>query len=233
MELGNAELANHEYLEATAELRKALQMTPGSNAAMSGLAAALLATGHRDEGLETLAKSAKMNPGDARARANYGIVLLGIPNRMDEGIAELREAVRIDPGNDSLEAHPGYRPRAPPVRSQVNRPLPGRCPRKAKRIRLGETAPAIQSTHGFATGLRGGDALADRVKPKSIESGGVFRSRIIVDIARQAHMRLQVDQLRKLEARLREGGGAARIAKQHAAGKMTARERIAALLDAG
>ena len=34
-----------------------------------------------------------------------------------------------------------------------------------------------------------------------------------------------------LEERLREGGGAARIEKQHRAGKMTARERIAALLD--
>ena len=42
-----------------------------------------------------------------------------------------------------------------------------------------------------------------------------------------------VEQLQKLEARLREGGGAARIERQHRAGKMTARERIAALLDPG
>jgi acetyl-CoA carboxylase carboxyltransferase component len=34
-------------------------------------------------------------------------------------------------------------------------------------------------------------------------------------------------------ARLEEGGGAARIARQHAAGKLTARERVAALLDPG
>src|SRR6204780_341605 len=46
-------------------------------------------------------------------------------------------------------------------------------------------------------------------------------------------MRLRVDQLGALEERLREGGGAARIDKQHRAGKMTARERIAALLDPG
>src|SRR6202046_367608 len=46
-------------------------------------------------------------------------------------------------------------------------------------------------------------------------------------------MRLMVDQLGALEERLREGGGAARIQKQHRAGKMTARERIAALLDPG
>jgi acetyl-CoA carboxylase carboxyltransferase component len=46
-------------------------------------------------------------------------------------------------------------------------------------------------------------------------------------------MRLLVEQLAKLENRLREGGGAVRIEKQHRAGKMTARERIAALLDRG
>src|SRR5512140_3325740 len=46
-------------------------------------------------------------------------------------------------------------------------------------------------------------------------------------------MRHLVEQIRTLEARLREGGGKARIERQHAAGKMTARERIAGLLDAG
>src|SRR5437588_577405 len=46
-------------------------------------------------------------------------------------------------------------------------------------------------------------------------------------------MRLLIGQLQKLEARLRDGGGAARIERQHRAGKMTARERIAALLDPG
>ena len=46
-------------------------------------------------------------------------------------------------------------------------------------------------------------------------------------------MRHLVEQLEKLASRLREGGGAARIQKQHKAGKLTARERIAALLDPG
>ncbi len=46
-------------------------------------------------------------------------------------------------------------------------------------------------------------------------------------------MRLLVDQLQKLEARLREGGGAVRAERQRRAGKMTARERIAKLLDPG
>ena len=44
-------------------------------------------------------------------------------------------------------------------------------------------------------------------------------------------MRHLVEQLAKLEGRLRAGGGPGKIDKQHRAGKMTARERIAALLD--
>jgi acetyl-CoA carboxylase carboxyltransferase component len=53
------------------------------------------------------------------------------------------------------------------------------------------------------------------------------------DPARLAHMRHLVDQLQKLEARLREGGGQARIERQHKSGKLTARERIDLLVDPG
>ncbi len=48
-----------------------------------------------------------------------------------------------------------------------------------------------------------------------------------------AHMRHLVEQLHKLEERLRAGGGPARIERQHGAGKLTARARIAELLDPG
>ncbi len=51
--------------------------------------------------------------------------------------------------------------------------------------------------------------------------------------ARIAHMRHLVENLRHLEERVRAGGGAERVAKQHKAGKLTARERIAGLLDRG
>jgi acetyl-CoA carboxylase carboxyltransferase component len=52
-------------------------------------------------------------------------------------------------------------------------------------------------------------------------------------IARVAHMRHLVEQIRTLEDRLRAGGGRARIDRQHQSGKLTARERIARLLDDG
>jgi len=52
-------------------------------------------------------------------------------------------------------------------------------------------------------------------------------------LARAAHMRHLVEQLHKLEDRLRAGGGKSKIERQHKAGKLTARERIAQLLDPG
>ncbi len=48
-----------------------------------------------------------------------------------------------------------------------------------------------------------------------------------------SRMRQAVDALRPLEARLREGGGEERIERQHAQGKLTARERIERLIDPG
>src|SRR5258707_1972656 len=43
----------------------------------------------------------------------------------------------------------------------------------------------------------------------------------------------KLDQLREREQRAEEGGGSARVEKQHAAGKLTARERVEFLLDDG
>jgi len=43
----------------------------------------------------------------------------------------------------------------------------------------------------------------------------------------------RLDRLRERSAAAEQGGGAARVEKQHAAGKMTARERVEFLLDAG
>ncbi|HWZ60485.1 MAG TPA: carboxyl transferase domain-containing protein [Gemmatimonadaceae bacterium] len=44
-------------------------------------------------------------------------------------------------------------------------------------------------------------------------------------------LRTLSDEIRSLEDRLRQGGGPDKIAKQHSSGKLTARERIAGLLD--
>jgi 3-methylcrotonyl-CoA carboxylase beta subunit len=46
-------------------------------------------------------------------------------------------------------------------------------------------------------------------------------------------LRETTDSLRELEDKVRQGGGAEKIARQHAQGKMTARERVVALCDPG
>src|SRR6058998_2025192 len=47
------------------------------------------------------------------------------------------------------------------------------------------------------------------------------------------HMRALVAGLQDLEEKLRLGGGAKKIAKQHKEGKLTARERVAKVIDPG
>src|SRR5512134_2079610 len=51
--------------------------------------------------------------------------------------------------------------------------------------------------------------------------------------ARASRLRELTAELRDLEARLREGGGPERVARQHEQGKRTARERIELLRDPG
>ncbi len=51
--------------------------------------------------------------------------------------------------------------------------------------------------------------------------------------ANAAHMQSQIDDLEKLLARIRQGGGERAVAKHKARGKLTARERIDTLLDPG
>ncbi len=51
--------------------------------------------------------------------------------------------------------------------------------------------------------------------------------------ARASRLRRLTAEVRELEARIREGGGAEKVERQHAQGKLTARERIALLVDRG
>ncbi|NUQ20023.1 MAG: acyl-CoA carboxylase subunit beta, partial [Gemmatimonadaceae bacterium] len=48
-----------------------------------------------------------------------------------------------------------------------------------------------------------------------------------------SRLRQLAGEVRELEARLRDGGGADKIERQHSQGKLTARERIAKLCDTG
>ena len=50
-------------------------------------------------------------------------------------------------------------------------------------------------------------------------------------VTRTDHMHALVEKILKIEERLRQGGGPERVARQHKAGKLTARERIEKLID--
>jgi Tfp pilus assembly protein PilF len=103
LDLANTELGNREYLEAVEEFRAAFKLDSHSSAALSGMAAALVGAGKRDEAMQMLAKNIQLNPGDSAAHANMGVVLVGTPGRLDDGIAELREALRINPNSESVK----------------------------------------------------------------------------------------------------------------------------------
>jgi len=103
IDLADAELANREYSDAADEFRKAIKMDAHSGAALSGLAAALVGAGHREEAVQPLVQNVRMNPSDAGSHANLGVVLVTTPGHLDEGIAELREALRINPKLDPVK----------------------------------------------------------------------------------------------------------------------------------
>jgi Tfp pilus assembly protein PilF len=106
--LATAELGSRQISSALAEFRQAAAIDPQSSRALSGLAAALLASGQANEAISVLENAIVANPGDAALHANLGTVLVHAPGRIDEGIANLREAVRLDPAlgsaRRSLEA---------------------------------------------------------------------------------------------------------------------------------
>ena len=86
---------------------------------------------------------------------------------------------------------------------------------------------------GEAVRPRDSDHRRDRLHPDLVrEPGGRLMAKQAAE-AKKGRLATLSDELTELRARLREGGGKKRIAKQHEQGKLTARERIDLLLDEG
>ena len=62
--------------------------------------------------------------------------------------------------------------------------------------------------------------------------GGAERVTSSPSTEKKSRLRELTDEYLELAIRIRQGGGTARVKKQHKAGKLTARERVAALFDA-
>jgi 3-methylcrotonyl-CoA carboxylase beta subunit len=79
--------------------------------------------------------------------------------------------------------------------------------------------------------------MADRTDTSTAQSSAVLETRVDPTTPRfEANMRFLADmvsQVRNEEEKIREGGGAKAIENQHGKGRLTARERISLLVDAG
>src|SRR4029077_19220732 len=80
---------------------------------------------------------------------------------------------------------------------------------------------ARKAGHRKALLARDTDGRSHQVHPGV---GGGARHRV-------SRLKTLTDEYQQLRARLQQGGGAERIKRQHDQGKLTARERVAALLD--
>jgi 3-methylcrotonyl-CoA carboxylase beta subunit len=104
-------------------------------------------------------------------------------------------------------------------------------------MRLAETESEVVPTSGFKVRplsrvSRRVDQNAESAVPTA-EPAGADAPAQTPSQGKTSRLRLLTDELHKLEARLRLGGGAERIEKQHQQGKLNARERLELLFDKG
>jgi predicted O-linked N-acetylglucosamine transferase (SPINDLY family) len=88
----------NELAAAKDAFRTALRADPSHAGAASNLGALLLDEGCNDEALALLAHAVDLVPDDAAANINLANGLVQT-NRLAEGVARFREALRLDPGN--------------------------------------------------------------------------------------------------------------------------------------
>ncbi|HEY9285743.1 MAG TPA: acyl-CoA carboxylase subunit beta [Pyrinomonadaceae bacterium] len=81
--------------------------------------------------------------------------------------------------------------------------------------------------------VEGAQAHDDAPPPAARPAGYPAEGREAQPSERRTRMRALVEDLRRLEAKLRRGGGHEKIERQHQQGKLTARERIERLFDRG
>jgi tetratricopeptide (TPR) repeat protein len=98
---GKTDLANIAFHKAVAELRKASNSDPGSASAHANLGFALLnyEVGKTGEARAEFETAIDLDPADPDTHANLGIELVQIENNLEDGIAELRNAIGLDPSS--------------------------------------------------------------------------------------------------------------------------------------
>ncbi len=86
--------------EAVAHYKEAVRLKPDYVAARCNLGNALNSMGRTEEAIGQYAEAARLAPGDPMIHLNFAIILLEVPGRAGEASVHLRDAVRLQPGNE-------------------------------------------------------------------------------------------------------------------------------------
>jgi tetratricopeptide (TPR) repeat protein len=97
--LGNALGSEGRTAEAIEQFEQALRIEPGFAEAHNNLGNLLNVAGRTEEAIVHYQAALSSKPGDIGARYNLAIALLKTPGRTADAEAQLREILRIDPGN--------------------------------------------------------------------------------------------------------------------------------------
>jgi tetratricopeptide (TPR) repeat protein len=95
--LGNALASRGQLDQAILHFEKAVQIDPGLAEAHSNLGNALASRGQLDQAMLHFQKVVEINPGSAEAHYNLGTMLYYAHARIQEALAQWREALRLDP----------------------------------------------------------------------------------------------------------------------------------------
>jgi Flp pilus assembly protein TadD len=103
--LGRAALSGKRFADAAFEFRQVLSLDPRHLPAWNNLGGSLLQLGQAEPALSAFRKALELDPSNRTIRANIGVAQVRVPGQLDEGIAELQNALRNDPHQpDALQA---------------------------------------------------------------------------------------------------------------------------------
>ena len=97
--LGNALGSEGRVREAMAQFEAALRMNPNFVDARSNLGDDLRSLGRIPEAIDQYEAALRLNPNDGTLHLNLALALLRSPGRDGDAASELREALRLQPGN--------------------------------------------------------------------------------------------------------------------------------------
>jgi tetratricopeptide (TPR) repeat protein len=101
-DLGNALMRLPGRMDdAVSEYEQALRLRPDYAEAHNNLGNALNASGRAAEAVAHYEQALRLKPDVAGFHLNLAVTLLKLPGRIDEAVVQLREVLRLDPGNEA------------------------------------------------------------------------------------------------------------------------------------